>query len=75
MIRLYHERREVETSYLEIKPTILGDRPLPAETAGIAQEVFALQVTYQVLRSALADATGTRSRSRMARRFRLGQVR
>jgi hypothetical protein len=58
LIRLYHERWEVETSYLEIKSTILGGRVLRARTpAGIAQEVFALLVTYQVLRLAMADAT------------------
>jgi len=61
LIRLYHERWEVETSYLEIKSTILGGRVLRARTpAGLAQEVFALLVTYQVLRLAMADATGTR---------------
>jgi hypothetical protein len=61
LIRLYHERWEVETSYLEIKSTILGGRVLRARTpAGVAQEVFALLVTYQVLRLAMADATGTR---------------
>jgi Insertion element 4 transposase N-terminal/Transposase DDE domain len=61
LIRLYHERWEVETSYLEIKSTILGGRVLRARTpAGVSREVFALLVTYQVLRLAMADATGTR---------------
>jgi hypothetical protein len=61
LIRLYHERWEVETSYSEIKSTILGGRVLRARTpAGLAQEIFALLVTYQVLRLAMADATGTR---------------
>jgi hypothetical protein len=61
LIRLYHERWEIETSYLEIKSTILGGRVLRARTpAGVAQEVFALLVTYQVLRLAMADATGIR---------------
>lgn len=61
LIRLYHERWEVETSYLEIKSTLLGGRVLRAQTpAGIAQEVFALLVTYQVLRLAMADATSVR---------------
>jgi hypothetical protein len=60
LIKLYHERWEVETSYLEIKSTILGGRVLRARTpAGVAQEVFALLVTYQVLRLAMADATAT----------------
>ncbi|WP_392749389.1 IS4 family transposase [Streptomyces sp. LN590] len=62
LFRLYHERWEVETSYLEIKSTILGGRVLRARTpAGVAQEVFALLVTYQVLRLAMADATATRT--------------
>ncbi|WP_180685615.1 IS4 family transposase [Streptomyces gossypiisoli] len=61
LIKLYHERWEVETSYLEIKSTLLGGRVLRARTpAGVTQEVFALLVTYQVLRLAMADATGTR---------------
>ncbi|GLV79376.1 IS4 family transposase [Streptomyces hygroscopicus] len=60
LIRLYHERWEIETSYLEIKSTILGGRVLRARTpAGVAQEVFALLVTYQILRLAIADATST----------------
>jgi hypothetical protein len=62
LIKLYHERWEVETSYLEIKSTILGGRVLRARTpTGVAQEVFALLVTYQVLRLAMADATATRA--------------
>jgi hypothetical protein len=61
LIRLYHERWEVETSYLEIKSTLLGGRVLRARTpAGVTQEVFALLVTYQVLRLAMADATDVR---------------
>jgi hypothetical protein len=61
LIRLYHERWEVETAYLEIKSTILGGRVLRARTpAGVAQEVFALLITYQVLRLAMADATSSR---------------
>jgi hypothetical protein len=59
LIRLYHERWEIETSYLEIKSTLLGGRVLRARTpVGVTQEVFALLVTYQVLRLAMADATG-----------------
>jgi hypothetical protein len=61
LIKLYHQRWEIETAYLEIKSTILGGRVLRARTpAGISQEVFALLVAYQVLRLAMADATGTR---------------
>jgi hypothetical protein len=57
---LYHERWEVETAYLELKSTILGGRVLRARTpAGVEQEVYALLVTYQALRTAIADAAGT----------------
>jgi transposase IS4-like protein/DDE family transposase len=57
LVTLYHQRWEVETSYLELKSTILGGRVLRAATpAGITQEVYALLITYQALRTALADA-------------------
>jgi Insertion element 4 transposase N-terminal/Transposase DDE domain len=58
LIRLYHQRWEIETAYLEIKSTILGGRVLRARTpAGIDQEIYALLVIYQTLRTAMADAT------------------
>ena len=61
LIRLYHERWEIETAYLELKSTILDGRVLRARTpAGIEQEVYALLITYQLLRTAIADATATR---------------
>jgi hypothetical protein len=57
---LYRERWEVETAYFELKSTILGGRVLRARTPdGIEQEIYALLVTYQVLRTAIADAAGT----------------
>jgi hypothetical protein len=60
VVVLYHERWEVETAYFELKSTMLGGRVLRARTpAGIDQEVYALLVTYQVLRTAIADAAGT----------------
>jgi hypothetical protein len=58
LIMLYHQRWEIETAYLEIKSTILGGRVLRARTpAGIDQEIYALLTTYQILRTAMADAT------------------
>jgi hypothetical protein len=61
LITLYHQRWEIETAYLEIKSTVLGGRVLRARTpAGLDQEMHALLVAYQVLRLAMADATGTR---------------
>ncbi|SLJ76290.1 IS4 family transposase [Mycobacteroides abscessus] len=56
LIELYHQRWEIETSYLELKSTIGSGRVLRATTpAGITQEVYALLITYQALRTALAD--------------------
>lgn len=61
IVTLYHQRWEIETSYLELKSTVLGGRVLRAGTpAGITQEVYALLITYQALRIALADASLTR---------------
>ena len=61
LIELYHERQEIETAYLELKSAILGGRVLRARTpAGLTQEIYALLVTYQVMRTAMADAASTR---------------
>ena len=58
LVELYHRRWEIETSYLELKSTTLGGRVLRAATpAGITQEVYALLITYQALRTALADTS------------------
>lgn len=58
LLRLYHQRWEIETAYLEIKPSILGGRVLRARTPdGIEQEIYALLATYQILRTAMTDAT------------------
>jgi hypothetical protein len=60
LVKLYHERWEIETAYLELKSSILGGRVLRARTpAGVDQEVYALLITYQILRIAMADATNT----------------
>jgi hypothetical protein len=57
LIRLYHQRWEIETAYLELKSSILGGRVLRARSpAGIAQEVYALLTCYQILRIAITDA-------------------
>jgi hypothetical protein len=61
IIQLYHERWEIETCYLELKSTILGGRVLRARTpTGVTQEIYALLSTYQILRLAMNDATGSR---------------
>jgi hypothetical protein len=58
IVRLYHDRWEIETAFLELKQTILGGRVLRARTpTGVEQEIYALLVTYQALRIAITDAT------------------
>jgi transposase IS4-like protein/DDE family transposase len=60
LIRLYHQRWEIETAYLELKSSILAGRVLRARTPeGIDQEVHALLIVYQTLRTAMVDATDT----------------
>jgi hypothetical protein len=60
VVALYRQRWEAETAYFELKSTILGGRVLRARTpAGVDQEVHALLVTYQALRTAIADAAAT----------------
>jgi Transposase DDE domain group 1 len=50
----------VESAYFAVKKSMLGRRVLRARTmAGIAQEVYALLCAYQLIRIAIADATGT----------------
>jgi hypothetical protein len=58
LIRIYHERWEIETAYLELKSSILAGRVLRARTPdGIDQEIHALLIAYQLLRTAMTDAT------------------
>jgi hypothetical protein len=60
LVKLYHERWEVESAYFAIKKTILGRRVLRARTLpGIAQEIYALLTVYQAIRIAITDATST----------------
>lgn len=61
LVRLYHQRWEIETAYLELKSTILGGRILRARTPdGVDQEIHALLIVYQLLRTAMVDATDSR---------------
>ncbi|GLZ02521.1 IS4 family transposase [Actinoplanes sp. NBRC 103695] len=58
LVKLYHQRWEIETAYLELKSSILSGRVLRARTPdGVQQEVYALLSVYQVLRTAMVDAT------------------
>lgn len=61
LVRLYHQRWEIETAYAELKSTILGGRVLRGRhPAAVEQETWALLAAYQVLRTAMADAVLTR---------------
>ncbi|MFT3871872.1 MAG: IS4 family transposase [Nocardioides sp.] len=58
IVELYHQRWEIETGFRETKSTILDGRVLRARTpAGIAQEVYAVLIVHQALRTAIADAS------------------
>ena len=58
LVKLYHERWEIESTYFAIKKTMLGRRVLRSRTPpGIAQEIYALLTAYQVIRIAISDAT------------------
>jgi hypothetical protein len=58
LVKLYHERWEVESAYFALKKTMLGRRVLRSRTLpGIAQEIYALLALCQVIRIAIADAT------------------
>jgi IS4 transposase len=60
LARLYHQRWQIETAYCELKSTLLGGRVLRARTPdGVTQEVYALLTCYQILRTAMTDATNT----------------
>src|SRR6266545_1043039 len=49
--------RQIETSYLELKSTILAGRVLRGQYPdAVAQETWSLLTTYQILRTAMADA-------------------
>lgn len=61
LVRLYHDRWEIETAYCELKSTLLGGRVLRSRyPSGIEQEVWALLITHKALRLAMSDAILTR---------------
>ncbi|MBV8992780.1 MAG: IS4 family transposase [Pseudonocardiales bacterium] len=61
LIRLYHERWEIETAYLALRHTLLAGHVLRSQDRpGIEQEVWALLTLYQLLRTAMVDAIETR---------------
>jgi hypothetical protein len=61
LIRLYHERWEIETAYLALRHTLLTGHVLRSgDRAGIEQEIWALLTLYQLLRIAMVEAIETR---------------
>jgi hypothetical protein len=61
LIRLYHDRWEIESAYLALKHTILDGHILRSgEPAGLSQELWALLTVYQILRIAMVNATDSR---------------
>jgi hypothetical protein len=60
LVRLYHERWEIETAYLALRHTLLGGRVLRSkDPAGIEQEMWALLVLYQAIRTVMVTAVET----------------
>jgi hypothetical protein len=61
LIRLYHERWEIESGYLALRHTMLEGHVLRSgDRAGLEQEVWALLTLYQLLRMAMTTAVETR---------------
>ena len=60
LVRLYHERWEVELVLHNLRQGLLGGRPLRSkDPVGIEQEMWALLTCYQLLRTAMVTATDT----------------
>jgi hypothetical protein len=61
LVRLYHERWEIEIAYLALRHTILDGQVLRSkDRPGLEQEVWALLTVYQLLRMALVTAVESR---------------
>jgi hypothetical protein len=57
LVRLYHERWEIESAFYALRHTLLGGRVLRSkDPAGIEQEMWALLTLYQALRTVMVDA-------------------
>jgi hypothetical protein len=60
LVRLYHERWEIEVAYLALRHTLLGGYVLRSrDRAGAEQELWALLTVYQLIRMAMTAATGS----------------
>ena len=61
LVRLYHERWEIESAYLALRHTLQDGRVLRSgDRPGIEQELWALLTIYQLLRMAMVTAIETR---------------
>jgi hypothetical protein len=61
LVKLYHERWEIEIAYLALRHTILDGHVLRSgDQHGLEQEVWALLTVYQLLRIAMVTAVETR---------------
>jgi len=61
LVRLYHERWEIESAFLALRHTVLDGRVLRShDRPGIEQELWALLTLYQLLRMAMVTAVETR---------------
>jgi Insertion element 4 transposase N-terminal/Transposase DDE domain len=57
LVRLYHERREIESAFLALRHTLIQGRVLRSrDRPGLEQETRALLALYQLLRMAMTDA-------------------
>ena len=60
LVALYHERWEIEVTYLALRHTLLDGRILRSQDpTGIAQEMWAILTVYQALRTLMCDAAET----------------
>jgi hypothetical protein len=57
LVRLYHERWEIEIAYLAVRHTLLDGHVLRShDRPGLEQEIWALLTLYQLLRMAMVNA-------------------
>src|ERR1039457_5240152 len=61
LVRLYHERWEIESAFLALRHTLLTGRVLRSgDRPGVEQELWAMLTLYQLLRMAMVTAVETR---------------
>jgi hypothetical protein len=61
LVRLYHERWEIEIAYLALRHTLLHGQVLRShDRPGLEQEIWALLTLYQLLRMAMVTAVESR---------------